>query len=373
MAKTAKTTKKAKKTCRNCGKSKGLYAYYAATNSLTSSDGKYVDICKSCLKEMSINDDGSINVEKFKNVLRLLDKPYLNFVLERSINEALSAQSKTGNEYSIIGLYFKNIASLPQYSGLNYADSLKLNSEDAILPDAVITATRKKVQEARQKKENFDNEAVYVSAVDDFNVTSEMQDLFGDGLPKQEYKMMMKKYKDLTINYPIKTNVHKEFLIDYIRCKVKEEIAIKDNDIEAASKWSQLATKAAENAKITPKQLTAEDLQGGVGSFSEIFEAVESTNDVIKILPRFTQQPNDMPDFIIWNYINYERDLNNLPHVSYDEIYKFYDRQKEEYLKEHGDPFGIFTNDKSQGEKSRSTIKKFITVADEFKDSDGDE
>lgn len=354
------------KVCRQCGKKKGKYAYYAATNALTSSDGKYVDICKDCLKEMSCNEDGSINIDKFKSVLRLLDKPYLNSVLEQSINEAMERSPTDAKKFNIIGLYFKNISSLPQYSSLNYADSLAINPESStILPEVAIATTRKRVQEAQRKKEQYEKEEVYVTAIDDFVVTDEIRELFGDGFSKQEYRLMNKKYEDLKVNYPIKTNMHKEFLVDYVKCKVKEELAIVAGDIEAVNKWSQLASKAAENAKITPKQLTAADLQGGLSSFSEIFEAVEGAKDVIPILPKFKQQPNDMPDFIIWNYINYERNLNNLPCVEYEDIYKFYDQKKEEYLKEHGDPFGIFANDLSQDKDKRTTVQKFITVVDE--------
>ena len=353
-----------KKKCRNCGKEQGLYNYYTASNALTSSDGKTIDICKDCIKKMSVNEDGSINLEKFRNVLRLIDKPFLKVVLEQAVKEAASNKAKTGKNYSIIGLYFKNITTLKQYSNLTYADSLRIESGEDFSSEST-TETKK----ANNSKGISDTTRI-MEFVNDFEVTDEIKELFGEGFTRQEYKMMNKKYQDLKVNYPIKTNMHKEFLVDYVKCKVKEEMSIVQGDIEAVGKWSALASKAAENAKITPKQLTAADLQGGLSSFSEIFEAVEGAKDVIDILPRFTQQPNDMPDFIIWNYINYERELNNLPRVSYKEIYQFYDKRKAEYIKEHGDPFGIFANDNSQGDKERRAIEKFITVADEFSDEE---
>ena len=351
-----------KKKCRNCGKEQGLYNYYTASNALTSSDGKTLDICKDCIKKMSTDDDGTINIEKFRNVLRLIDKPFLDNVLENAINEAAANKARTGNNYSIIGLYFKNITTLKQYSNLTYADSLRLNAGESLSTETVTNVTDKAMPK--------DTSGRTTEKVDNFKINDEMIELFGDGFTRQEYKMMYKKYQDLKVNYPIKTNMHKEFLVDYVKCKVKEELAIVQGDIEAVNKWSSLASKAAENAKITPKQLTAADLQGGLSSFSEIFEAVEGAEDVVPILPKFIQQPNDMPDFIIWNYINYERELNNLPRVSYQEIYQFYDKRKNEYVKEHGDPFGIFSNDSSQDEDNRKTVEKFITVADEFSDED---
>ena len=52
-------------------------------------------------------------------------------------------------------------------------------------------------------------------------------------------------------------------------------------------------------------------------------EAVEQAVDVIPILPRFKYRPNDAVDFILWCYINYERNLNGLPEVKYSDVYKF--------------------------------------------------
>jgi len=56
------------------------------------------------------------------------------------------------------------------------------------------------------------------------------------------------------------------------------------------------------------------------------------------------------------------RDLSGLPLCDYEDIYKFYDKRKEDYINQYGDPYGIFEGDTT--EKNRDNIKKFIREDD---------
>src|SRR5699024_9260792 len=116
------------------------------------------------------------------------------------------------------------------------------------------------------------------------------------------------------------------------------------------------------------RQISKEDLQGGIVNFSDIFSAVEGAKERIRIFPEFKYQPKDAADFIIWCYINYERNLHGLPEVPYKDIYEFYDEKKKEYIEMYGDPYGIFTDDTS--ESNREAIEKFITVPVGFRDGE---
>ena len=107
-------------------------------------------------------------------------------------------------------------------------------------------------------------------------------------------------------------------------------------------------------------------MQGGINNFSDIFKAVEQAVDVIPILPQFKFRPNDAIDFIIWCYINYARDLRGLPQCSYEDVYKFYDQKKKEYIEQYGDPNHIFEDDPS--ESLRENIKQFITLPSDYDD-----
>ena len=345
------------KECCNCHKVRKLKDFYMASNPKTSSDGKTVNVCKICVKKESLNSDGSINVEKFKEMLMLMDKPFAPSALESAINETKIAIDTDSGRKDLIGNYFKNISSLTQYAKVSFMQSMQM-LEGGVLSTAVTTAEKK-------QKEKED---VYVKQVDDFQVTDDLLDLFGEGYTKTEYRLMQKKYNTLKLNYTLQTNLHQEALATYVRFKVKEEQATAAGNVGEAEKWSKAAQDAADKAKLTPKQLTQADLQGGINSFSEIFKAVEQAVDVIPILPKFKFRPNDALDFNIWCYINYARDLQGLPHCEYEDVYKFYDRKKQEYLEQYGDPYGIFEDE--QTEKNRENVKKFITLPKDYGDGD---
>lgn len=383
---TKKITKKKK--CPICGKEKSIATgFYKSTSPLYQEDG-CVPVCISCVKEDVTNEDGTINKPKLKTMLQRLDKPLYWDDLESSYAQYRREHSyltddevaKQGKD--IIGLYFKNIM-LRQNRNKSFAESerdnfVHVNSNtprqeidrivkkytDASADDVDMDMYKERVNDkgikAQKKKE--DEEAIFLDQ-DTFEVTQDMVDLFGEGYTRSEYKKMVKKYKEMSQTYVIQTSIHKEALVTYVRFKVKEEIATAKGDVVEAQKWYMAAQNAAEQGKLTAKQLSKEDLQGGIVNFSDIFTAVEGAKERIKIFPEFKYQPKDAADFIIWCYINYERNLNNMPEVEYKDIYEFYDKKKKEYVDAYGDPYGIFTDDTT--ESNRETIENFITVPKE--------
>lgn len=345
------------KECTVCRKVKKLTNFYIASNPATSSDGKTVNVCKTCVKNESLNKDGSLNIEGFKHSLMLMDKPFAPEAIDAGVRETQTAISTNSGRKDLIGNIMKNIASLPQYSKLSFLQSMQLLDGDT--PSTAVTTAERKQR---------DKEEVYVKQVDDFVVTDDLLDLFGEGYTKNEYRLMSKKFDKMKINYSIQTNLHEEALATYVRFKVKEEQATAAGNVGEADKWNKAAQEAADKAKLTPKQLTQADLQGGINSFSEIFKAVEQAVDVIPILPKFKFRPNDALDFNIWCYINYARDLQGLPQCEYEDVYKFYDKKKQEYLDQYGDPYKIFDDEPT--EKNRESVKKFITLPKDYEDGD---
>lgn len=348
-----------KKICKECKKEKSLSLFYTTSNEMVSDDGRTVNICKSCVKNGSYNADGSLNIELFKQKLMLMDKPFVPDALEASIKEVNHSLELGKGRTDVIGCYFKNIATLTQYSKLSFLQSLSLLEQGKDISSAV-TAT--------EKKNAIKDDEVYIKQVDNFVVTDEIVDLFGDGYSKSSYKRMVDKFQKIKKDYPLQTNLHVESLASYVRFKVKEEEATIKGDVGGAEKWSRMAQQSAENAKITPKQLSQSDLQGGITCFSDIFKGVEQAVDVIPILPRFKYKPNDALDFNIWCYINYARNLQGLPECEYKDVYEFYDKKKKEYIEQYGDPYRIF--DEDPVEKNRPGVEKFITLPKEFQDGD---
>ena len=347
------------KECVNCHKEKALTNFYQVPNPQASSDGMFANVCKTCIKNESLNSDGSLNIEGFKKMLQLMDRAYASSVLDAAINETREALESGKGRKDLVGNYIKNL-NLSQYSKISFLHSIQMN-DGGILSNA-ITSTK-------QKTQSVDDE-VYITQVDNFEVTPEMIDKFGEGYTKKMYRLMDKKYKKLEKNYNMKTAMHEEALATYVSRKVREEIATAEGNVIDADKWSKAAAQAAVDGKLTPKQLSETDLQGGLANFSDIFRAVEEAKERIKIFPEFKYRPIDAADFIIWNYVNYERGLNNLPNVEYKDIYEFYDKKKKEYIDQYGDPYGIFKDDPA--ELNRDAIEKFITIPIEFRDGGSD-
>lgn len=330
-------------------------------------DGK-LPWCKNCIKRLSLNKTGEIDEEKFKSVLRQIDRPYYKDVLQSAVRQYKKEHSYIEDEElkyhgeDIIGLYFKNLNTLRQVANKSYGDSEK---EGFVRKQGVQAAS---VNIGNTVKQTVQDK--HYSDVEDFEVTEEIKGLFGDGYDTIEYKKMFDKYEKLKINYTLQTNIHQEALATYVRFKVKEEDATARGNVDEAKKWYDAAQNAAEKAKLTPKQLTKADLDSGVNSVSELTKAVEQAVDVIKIMPQFKYRPNDAPDFNIWCYVDYERKLNDQPPVSYEDVYSFYDKKREEYIAQNGDPYGIFNNEPTL--KNRDTVKTFITLPNDYEELAGD-
>lgn len=367
---------KGKKVCTCCHKERNLTDYYISYSPLYSID-KRVPICKECCKTLALNEDGSINEVKLNELLRNIDRPYykdLIFVSEQSVkreNGYLSDEEVKYHGREILQAYFRQIATR-QDRARSYSDSERDNfihdrSNRPVSEKNKISKEYTDIKTELSGKGKASNKKIFKENEEQFEVTQEILDLFGEGYSLIEYKNMYKKYLEMRDTYVIQTNIHKEALLTYVRFKVKEELATASGDVEEARKWYGAAQDAATKAKLTPQQLSKADLQGGITNFSDIFKAVEESNERIPIFPEFKYRPNDAVDFIIWCYINYERNLNNMPEVPYSDIYKFYDEKKQEYIDMYGDPYGIFKDDPTLN--NRETVEKFITVPPEFRDN----
>ena len=345
-----------KKTCSCCKELLPRTSFYQSKN--TADKDGLVRWCKPCIIKHSVIATGEINEEQFQGVLKKIDKPFFKDLLDSAEIEYQRSHFQYTSEdvkrhgKEIIGLYFKNLNSLKQTNTKTYADSEQM------------LFYRNAAARKESMKGSSSNKTPVSAYDDEFVLTEDIVRLFGEGYPLDEYRWMYKKYEKLKDDYSIQTSLHQEALATYVRFKVKEEIATAKGDVAAAAKWYQAALNAADEGKLTPKRITQADLQGGISAFSDIFRAVEQAVDVIPILPQFKFQPHDAVDFNIWCFVNYIRDLQGKDQVSYEAVYKFYDRKKQEYIEQYGDPNHIFDDDPS--ESNRERIKQFITLPDDY-------
>ena len=379
---------KGKKVCTCCHDEKNLTDFYYSSSPMYSLDER-IPVCKECCKTSVLAEDGRIDFDRFKDLLRNIDKPLyfdLLFSSEESVkkeNSYLSDEEVSLHGYEILQKYFTLVA-MRQDKAKSYSDAEKegfihqnsnrtKKEKDEIL-NRYFHLINQCLQNNKSPHIPKQNQNKHYSNIDNFEVTDNIKDLFGDGYTTAEYKKMYEKYEKLKLNYTLQTNLHQEALATYVRFKVKEEMATAVGNVDEAKKWYDAAQNAASNGKLTPKQLSAADLQKGVNSFSELTLAIEQATDVINILPKYKTQPHDAPDFNIYCYISYARKLKGLPPIEYKDIYKFYDDKMEEYLRQYGDPNGVFTEANDTMLKNRPNIEKFIVLPSDYDDlSDGSE
>lgn len=328
--------------CSACGKFKPKSEFYISYNPMHGANG-VLPYCKACIRSMCNDTNGEISRPKTLQMLRTIDRPYIEAMWIKAI-------SKDG--VNKIGTYLRLI-NLQQYRQMTWQDG-DLDALDNPIEIKPALTDINKVEPIKTEIEKFK----------DFKVTDEMIKLFGNGYTDEEYFHMWNKYNFLKAYYPEQTSMHTEALVTYVRYKVKEEIAVANNRSGDAKTWGTLAMQQAERAKINPNQFSKADLQGGLSTIGEIAQAVEQEQDIIKILPKFRFRPNDAVDFCIWNYINYARELEGKPTVEYSDVYKFYDKMKESYMAETGDSYGIFKDDPT--EENRPKIEKFIELPEEY-------
>lgn len=292
--------------------------FYKCSNPLNTNNGRY-PICKDCLNEMIDPDNPTM---LFK-VLKDMDVAYIPELWEKCKN--LHPENPFGN-------YMRNVNTLQQYKGKHF------DSSQTVVTEKDVAEIKAKVEKAHEESKDSSGRTPYERKKD-------LALFWGAGFNVTELDAMQKKYDKITESYATPTQMHVENLKRYCKYSVKEDMALAADDATAAKNWGDLASKAAQAAKLNVAQMSAADLQGGVNSFSEVVQAVESAVDIVPILNRFVYRPNDSLDLVLWEYCNYARHLKGLKDETYEDMYKFYDDKKQEYIETTGDPYGFYTDD----------------------------
>ena len=120
---------KGNKKCNYCHENKKVTDFYISKNPLHSADER-VPICKDCIAECSLNEDGTINEIEFNKILKLIDRPYYKDMIESSIESFKKEHSYIEDDKvkfygkEIIQKYFTIIA-MRQDRDKSYEDSVK--------------------------------------------------------------------------------------------------------------------------------------------------------------------------------------------------------------------------------------------------------
>ena len=120
---------KGKKKCGFCKKEKRVTDFYISKSPLFAVDER-VPVCKECMINESLNEDGTINELKLNKILKQVDKPYYKDMLESALNSFLRENSYIEEDKAIyygkeiLQKYFMLIARR-QDRARSYEDSEK--------------------------------------------------------------------------------------------------------------------------------------------------------------------------------------------------------------------------------------------------------
>lgn len=120
---------KGKKVCTCCHEEKNLTDFYYSSSPMYSLNER-IPVCKECCKTSVLSEDGRIDFDKFKDLLRNIDKPLyfdLLFSSEESVkkeNSYLSDEEVSLHGYEILQKYFTLVA-MRQDKAKSYSDAEK--------------------------------------------------------------------------------------------------------------------------------------------------------------------------------------------------------------------------------------------------------
>ena len=117
------------KKCNYCHKEKKMTDFYISKSPLFSVDGR-VPVCKECVINESLNEDGTINEIELNKILKKIDRPYYKNLIESAVQSFKKENSFVKDEdvlyygKDILKIYFRLIA-MRQDRAKSYEDSEK--------------------------------------------------------------------------------------------------------------------------------------------------------------------------------------------------------------------------------------------------------
>lgn len=143
------------------------------------------------------------------------------------------------------------------------------------------------------------------------NVSIKVKDKWGEGFTDDEYRKLEDKYLRYSRSFSVENEAQNDYLIKACIASFKADKAMTGNSSKEAETWMNIYDKAMKAGKLQPVQLSASDMLSGVVTFSQFFELVEKSG----FIPPLPNIVRDDVDYAIWRFINYNRELLDLPPI----------------------------------------------------------
>jgi hypothetical protein len=227
-------------TCSSCGKDRDATRDYYSSHSPFHKHTGRLHVCKVCFLEY-VNED----IDKLKEALRMIDRPYSTEILKSSQDEAES------NGKSVFGMYMKNLG-LRQNRTLTWDDS--------------------------EFKGQIKTENLSYSEDDDVDDDAIEQDsikMWGRGYTKSEYEYLSNFYDEYRHSYatdtPVQINLYKN--IAKVHLQAEKELA--DKQTKTFKELMELSSKLHNDGNIKPIQSTGANDDRGLSAYGLWIKTIE--------------------------------------------------------------------------------------------------
>lgn len=304
---------KGKKICTCCHQNKNLTAFYLSYSPMYSLDQR-VPVCKECCKSSALNEDGSINYIKLKELLMQLDKPMywdqLNSAFEsvKKENSYLSDEETDLHGYDILSKYFTFIA-MRQDRAKSWSDAEKegFMHTNTNRPKVELEAIRNKFSSLFGTTSSANNTSSNITSqiLNQNNQTNQNQQqlIYSDEwmgeYTQQDLDRLNKYYESLNTDYKIVTVNHRDYARKIAKASLMMDKAYEDmlKGVPGAEKMytnaKDIFDSLSKSAKFSEDKRSINDV--GISSFSKIVSMVENHNWI----PEYVPKKKDMYDELL--------------------------------------------------------------------------
>lgn len=305
---------KGKKTCSCCHFEKKMIDFYLSSSPLYSLDQR-VPICKDCCKTSALNNDGTINYGKFKQLLRNIDKPlYYDLIWssEESVkkeNGYLSDEEIEHHGKDILQKYF-TLVVMRQDKARSYSDSenegfVHQNNNRSLEERRKIVAKYRPLFESKNVDEPNDNNYLAYQSIQ--VPVSESEELIYDDKWMGKYSQkdidyLNNYYVGLERDYKIITENHRDYARKIAKASLQMDKAFDEmiNGLDGADARYKNAREAfdtlSKSAKFSESTRSVNDV--GISSFSKVAAMVEAHNWIPEHKPLKKDTIDEMIDYL---------------------------------------------------------------------------
>lgn len=249
--------------CGMCGIEKKVADFYTSYNPIHKT-GR-LSYCKECLKNMCKDDKGNIIIEKVKDMLKMIDRPFLYDIFDISVKLYAESENSKRKTRDIIGDYFKNI-SMPQYRDLKWNDSTFAKNDNII-------------------NENNKAEIIYFNKDDEKKYSVQWM---GEYTPL-DLEYLDKYLHGLHGDFKIITENHKDYAKKIAKASLHMDKCFQDmlNGVQGADKRYKDARETFDT--LSKSAQFSENTRGqndvSLGGFGVVFDRVEQKTWIPKHVP----------------------------------------------------------------------------------------